>query len=129
MPWRLHPVRGSRVRVTVPLLPEANEPSAPPLVRPERRRESSHYALVALAREGDAVACAGVGSRHAELNRAAFKLARFIRSGELTAAEVVADLIDAARRAGLEDSEAELRRYLRYGLRAGLDRTGYDHGS
>jgi hypothetical protein len=70
------------------------------------------------------VAAAAAGDRHASLNRAAFSLARFILSGELSATEVVSGLLWAARRAGLEDSDAELRRFLRYGLRAGTERAG-----
>jgi hypothetical protein len=38
--------------------------------------------------------------------------------------EVVAALVAAARRGGIEDSDAELRRFLRCGLRAGLERAG-----
>jgi hypothetical protein len=120
-------VPGHRERVPVPALPEPERPRPLPPA-PRERRECSRYALAALADECRRVEGAAAGDsekrRHAELNRAAFKLARFIRAGELTAAEVVSDLITAARRTGLEDSDGELRRYLRYGLRAGLDRAG-----
>jgi hypothetical protein len=123
MPWRLCLAPGARERVPVPLLPEPERPrpQSPP---PRGRHEGSPYALAALDAECSLVMRAGVGDRHAALNRAAFKLARFIGTRELTAAEVVADLLTAARGAGLEDSDAELRRFLRYSLRAGLARAG-----
>jgi hypothetical protein len=122
MPWRMCLISGERERVPVPALPEP-EPPRPSSTDPAERR-GSRYALAALADECRGIVAAGVGNRHGRLNRAAFKLARFIRSGELAAAEVVLDLITAARRAGLEDSDAELQRFLRAGLRAGLQRAG-----
>jgi hypothetical protein len=123
MPWRVCLVPGERERVPVPPLPEPERPR-PTRPAPRDHREGSPYALAALDAECGTVVRANVGDRHAALNRAAFKLARFIGTRELTAAEVVADLLAAARSAGLEDSDAELRRFLRYGLRAGLDRAG-----
>ena len=122
VPWRLRLARGTYVRVAVPPLPAPEEPrSVPPApVRCDRNR----YALAALAREAAAVAAAAAGGRHAVLNRAGFALARFVRCGELTAVEVVAELLAAARRAEIADPEPELRRFLRCGLRAGLERAG-----
>jgi hypothetical protein len=123
MPWRVRLVPGDRDRVPVPALAEPEKPCPMPAA-PREQREGSRYALAAMANECAALAGAATGDRHGSLNRAAFKLARFLRTGELAAEEVVLDLLAAARRAGLEDSDAELRRYLRYGLRAGLDRAG-----
>ena len=123
LPRRLWLVPGERDAVPVPELPEPPPPAAG-AARGQRRARGSAYARAALARECEAVAGAPAGERHASLNRAAFSLARFIASGELPAAEVVAGLLWAARRAGLEDGDAELRRFLRYGLRAGAERAG-----
>jgi hypothetical protein len=107
----------------VPELPEPPPCRVVP-IQPRAPAAGSRYARAALRCECYAVAGAGTGDRHASLNRAAFSLARFIVSGELGAVEVVSGLLWAARRAGLEDSDGELRRFLRYGLRAGAERAG-----
>jgi hypothetical protein len=123
LPRRLWLVPGERGAVHVPELPAPLPRPAMVIGRPAPR-EGSAYASVALARECDAVAAAKAGGRHAGLNRAAFSLARFIVSRELGAAEVVSGLLWAARRAGLQDPDVELRRFLRCGLRAGAERAG-----
>jgi hypothetical protein len=123
LPQRLWLMPGEREVVPVPNLPEP----PPRLVVPTRAPTPSAgpaYARAALRRECDAVASAATGDRYASINRAAFSLARFIVSRELRPVEVVSGLLWAARRAGLEDSDAELRRFLRYGLRAGAERAG-----
>jgi hypothetical protein len=122
MQWRLCLVPGPRV--TVPELPE------PPAPTPLTRREPGyatgpHYALAALEAECRAVVAAGVGGRHEALNRAAFKLARFVASGELSEGEVALCLIAAARDAGITDGERELCRFLACGVAAGLRK--YSH--
>lgn len=120
MPWRLHLVPG-REAVAVPELPEP--PPCPPLARrPLRLRmeNGSRYALAALEDECRRVAHAATGDRHQGLNRAAFKLARFVASGELEAGDVLRCLVAAGEAAGLTDGEAELLRFLAFGLEAGL---------
>lgn len=121
MPWRLQLAPGERDRVQVPDLPE------PVRIVPPLRvtgRSGSGYARAALVSECEAVTRAGVGDRHGSLNRAAFKLARFVRTGELGAGEVASNLMWAARAAGIDDPDEELRRFLRCGLRAGAERAG-----
>lgn len=127
---RLFLVRGQRDAVPVPDLPESASPHPVSSARRSLARgRSPAYAKAALHRECDAVARtapsgSGTAGRHEALNSAAFKLGRFVRSGELAAADVVAGLLWAARAAGLDDDDNELRRFLRYGLRAGLERAG-----
>lgn len=77
-------------------------PSLPP--RGPRRRG---YAAAALEREVEAVRSAPEGTRNDTLNRAAFALSRFVRCGELSAAEVGEELLRAALAAGLPQREAE----------------------
>lgn len=77
------------------------------------------YALGALRGEVGEVEGAEPGDRHGAVNRAAFKLARFIASGSLTEDEVEEALIAAAWAAGLTDGEGELQRIMGYGFRDG----------
>ena len=120
MPWRLYLVPGLE-RVAVPDLPEP--PPRPPLARRAPALQpgaGSAYALAALEAECRQIACAAEGDRHQSLNRAAFKLARFVASGELQLTDVTRCLIAAGEAAGLTDGEAELTRFLAFGLEAGL---------
>ena len=64
------------------------------------------YANAALEREAAAVVDAAVGMRNDTLNRAAFALARFCASGDLTAAVIADVLLAAATVAGLPTYEA-----------------------
>ncbi len=120
MPWRLHLVPGQE-RVAVPDLPKP-----PPRQLLARRAAAqqpgvgSPYALGALEAECRQIASAAEGDRHRSLNRAAFKLARFVASGELQLTDVTRCLIAAGEAAGLTDGEAELTRFLAFGLEAGL---------
>lgn len=77
---------------------------------------STRYVQVALDRETAAVAQSREPGRNAQLNRSAFALGRFVRSGLLSESEISSALLDAARMAGLEDEEAEPT--IRSGLRA-----------
>ncbi|HXF37409.1 MAG TPA: bifunctional DNA primase/polymerase [Actinomycetota bacterium] len=85
----------------------------PPRERPPRtlllprRGGRSRYAEAALRREAEAVAAAPQGTRNDTLNKAAYALARFVRTGELSATEVGEALLRAAVAAGLPEREAE----------------------
>lgn len=102
-----------------PALLEALTPP-PALVRPIRRAPVARptgYGPAALAREAEAVEAAGKGHRNDVLNRAAFNLGQLITAGQLSEAEVTAELTAAALSAGL--TEAETARTIASGLTAG----------
>jgi hypothetical protein len=83
--------------------PEATVPRSGLL----RRAGGSRYARTALDAECGQVALAPVGQRNDTLNRAAFNLGTLIGAGEIDAEAVAERLLEAARRAGLGDEEAE----------------------
>ncbi len=90
----------------------------PPEDGPQRATESprsilrgvvgrgNRYAQTALEAEAEAVRKAPVGTRNDQLNRSAYAVARFVRSGELRFADVVAVFLAAAAAAGLPEREA-----------------------
>jgi hypothetical protein len=84
-------------------------PPVKPAPRTEllRRAGGSNYARTALDAECGQVALAPVGQRNDTLNRAAFNLGTLIGAGEIDAEVVAERLLEAARRAGLGDEEAE----------------------
>ena len=81
---------------------------------------SEAYAERALILERREVAEAETGTRNHTLNKAAFSLARFITTGELTEPEIVDTLTFAAIEAGLEPYE--ISRTIQSGLKAGKRR-------
>jgi len=82
-------------------------------------RCADRYALAALQGECAELANTSAGGRNHRLNTAAFKLARFVTSGTLSADDVTASLTDAAIRAGLPQNE--IVPTLSSGLRAGME--------
>lgn len=90
----------------------ATRTSAPP---PVARRTG--YGPAALAREAASVATAKKGTRNHTLNCAAFNLGQLIAAGQLTEADVTAELTAAALRAGL--TGAETARTITSGFSAG----------
>jgi hypothetical protein len=92
------------------LKPHQNEPqrAAESLrtYQPGTTGRGDRYAAAALEREAAAVRSAPVGTRNTTLNRAGFSVARFIASGDLRGADVVAALAGAAVAAGLPEREA-----------------------
>lgn len=127
LPPSIH-ARGDRYRIVrqaneLPPVPPAlletlTPPPAP--VRPIRHAPVARptgYGPAALAREAESVQAAGKGRRNDALNRAAFNLGQLIAAGQLTEAEVTAELTAAALAAGL--TEAETARTLASGLTAG----------
>ncbi len=76
------------------------------------------YGRRALESEALAVALAVEGTRNHTLNTAALKLGQVVAGGYLDAAEVVATLLAAAERAGLERREAEAT--IASGMAAGM---------
>jgi hypothetical protein len=90
-------------------MPEWISPPALDRQRPStlRRAGGSSYARTALDAECGQVALASVGQRNDTLNRAAFKLGTLIGAGEIDAEVVAERLLEAARRAGLGDEEAD----------------------
>lgn len=84
-----------------------------PVVKPAVARPASpggsigRYAQTALDAECGRVALAPEGTRNHVLNRAAFSLGQLVGGGALDAGHVVAALLEAAARAGLEGREAE----------------------
>ncbi len=75
------------------------------------------YAAAALRRAADRVRSARPGTRNTSLNREAFTLSRFARSGDLTAIHIARELACAAHLAGLEPGE--IRATITSALRAG----------
>ena len=73
-----------------------------------------------MARELEAVAMAPKTQRNNTLNRAAYKLGRFVASGELDARDVGEALVGAALATGLNEREAN--RTITSGLRAAVER-------
>jgi len=94
---------------------EIPEPTPIPLPVPTSLRSASAYVRAAVEREAHEVATAGSGVRNATLNRAAFALARFVSSGDLSLDDFEATLVAAGRAAGLPLREcmATLRSALR----------------
>jgi hypothetical protein len=74
------------------------------------RVHTTKYVDVALEREVDAVSSATEGTRNDQLNRSAYALARFVRSGQIDPSTYVDNLTRAAMSTGLP--EAEVRRTL-----------------
>jgi hypothetical protein len=89
--------------------------SRPPVVH--RVGDLPRYATVALEREAGAMAATPPGQRNHRLNRAAFSLGQLVGAGLAPENAVVAELLAAARTAGL--SEREALRTIHSGLRAG----------
>ena len=85
--------------------------------QPVRRANASAYARRALESECGRVALAPEGQRNHTLNQAAFALGQLVASGVLTVDEVIAALMLAATRAGLDKEEA--RQTIASGLEAG----------
>jgi hypothetical protein len=88
---------------------------APPMrvlpAKPQRRIADNdgrdRYAAAALARAAANVASAPVNSRHATAKRESWSLARFVRAGLLTGAEIKEAIGSALETAGKERSEGE----------------------
>jgi len=76
-------------------------------VERSRPASSSRYVQAALTDETAKIATAPDGGRNDQLNRSTFALARFVSSGDLAAVALVEACVDAARRAGLSEREAE----------------------
>lgn len=91
--------------------PPRPKPKPRSLLRPPGRAARALEAAV------ERVRSAPEGTRNDTLNRAAYSLARFVRSGELSAREVGEALLAAALGAGLPQAEAE--RTIISGLRGG----------
>lgn len=107
------------------LLHSADVPTSTPTARPAARQQAPAtatgelrpYVRAILTRELDAVRNAPNGHRNDTLNRAAFALGTIVGAGELNAAQVEANLLDAASAAGLPEDEA--RATVRSGVAAG----------
>lgn len=94
-------------------------PEPPPPTPDYNGPRTDHpYTRAALANECTRVASAGEGTRNHTLNLAALKLGHFVASGYLVRGEVIADLLAAAKAAGLPHREAEAT--IQSGLSAGL---------
>ena len=104
------------------LLELLRPPSSARTLEPQQghvvRHGRSRYAEAALGAEAAAVRSSGIGTRNDTLNRAAFNLSRFVLSGELQAVDVWSSLMDAARAAGLLETEAERTISSAFGARA-----------
>jgi putative DNA primase/helicase len=88
-------------------------------LNPDTRR--SNYVDAAVRAEAQAVEQARQGQRNHRLNGAAFNLGQFVGAGELSEAEVVRVLINAATHAGLvaDDGEESVRKTIASGMIAG----------
>jgi hypothetical protein len=87
-------------------LPEQQTPTSVAVRLGAPTLETVHYALAALRAEVAAVADAKEGTRNDTLNRAAFRMRRFVDAGHLDAGRVTTTMIDAAQEAGLDLTEA-----------------------
>jgi hypothetical protein len=65
-----------------------------------------NYIVAAARRELKAVASAPQGQHNDQLNRSAFALFRFVETDQIPAGNLQAELIRAARAAGLSEPEA-----------------------
>lgn len=89
-----------------PVPPELLEPEWHPGTPTVAPTHAIQYAHEALRREIDNVRKSSPGARNNILNTAAFKLARFIPTGDLDHRDIACGLLDAALRAGLPETEA-----------------------
>jgi len=96
-----------------------------PVTRTERAivtvtRDS--YAAAALRSEVAILLSTGRGQRNHQLNRSAFALGTLVGAGELTKAEVTAELLAAAEAIGLvaDDGRSQAERTIASGLAAGI---------
>jgi Bifunctional DNA primase/polymerase, N-terminal len=94
---------------------------APPPPQPTSDEDRA-YAQAALDRECSALAALGPGDRNNALNTASLKLHQLVAAGMLTAEEVEARLIEAAKANGsfAEDGEKQVRATIRSGAKLGL---------
>lgn len=83
--------------------------------REEKRRHA--YAEAALLSESEAVRNAAKGERNHQLNRSAFALGQLVAGAHLTEDEVITELTDAARAAGL--GKVEIQKTIASGLKGG----------
>jgi hypothetical protein len=95
--------------------------SAPPPPQPTSDEDRA-YAEAALDSECKALAALGPGDRNNALNNASLKLHQLVAAGLLTAEEVEARLIEAAKANGsfAEDGEKQVRATIRSGAKVGL---------
>ncbi len=85
----------------------SSQPRAPlPVVTARHGERARRYAQAALAGELDAVRTAAVGTRNHTLNRAAFRLGQLAGADLIPADQLIEPLLDAARHAGLPETEA-----------------------
>ncbi|SBS75597.1 hypothetical protein MHPYR_240057 [uncultured Mycobacterium sp.] len=89
----------------LPPKPQPRRPALPVNVVGAGRARS--YALHGLSKELRILAYTTEGSRNDQLNRTAFKVARFVRDGLLSYDEVIGPLRDTAAAIGLSDREIE----------------------
>lgn len=98
---------GDLVTVPDPAALRAPPPPPPrPLPAPGDTR-AARYAAAALRNETTRIALAPIGSRHAEIVRAARALGRFAAGGLLAESDVRQAIVDAAALAGKDAAEAE----------------------
>jgi Bifunctional DNA primase/polymerase, N-terminal len=95
--------------------------AVPPPPQPTSAEDRA-YAQAALDSECNALAQAGKGDRNNALNNASLKLHQLVAAGVLTAEEVEARLIEAAKANGsfAEDGEKQVRATIRSGAKLGL---------
>jgi hypothetical protein len=77
-----------------------------PVITARHGERARRYAQAALAGELDAVRTAAVGTRNTTLNRAAFRLGQLAGADLIPADQLIDPLLNAARHAGLPDTEA-----------------------
>jgi hypothetical protein len=131
VPPTIHPDGGAYTWVNSPLevwppadLPEELDrllwPPAKPLGHPVSpvARPRARYVEKAFRDEIDTVSSAFEGTRNDTLNTSVLKVSRFVRDGSLSASEVAEAFLEAARRAGLPDREAD--RTIESAMRAAL---------
>jgi hypothetical protein len=102
------------------LLPQVLPPTQPPLLQPAAIPDGKfgdRYTEAAIRRAVEHVASAGEGGRNDALNRETFALARFVRSGTMTAGDLAEAMATAGLSAGLPPREVQAT--LASALRAG----------
>lgn len=94
--------------------PEHERPVSMPRTAPTG---GTSYGRAALRHECEELASTAPGGRNDRLNRAAFSVAQLVAGGEVDPTDAHRELMDAARRCGLDDRE--IRRTIASGWRAG----------